>query len=62
MKEPMSKYWICDECATERGLVPFKTGNTVVPDQRCGHCKSEVLKTLTPIVDFRKTKPPGGEG
>ena len=48
-----SKYWICDQCALEKGLVCNKTGNSKIR-ARCGHCESKIEDMLTPVIDFRK--------
>lgn len=59
MSEPMSKYFICDDCAKAQGLMHWKSGNTHCLG-RCAYCMAEEEKMLTPIIDLRKTK--GGSG
>lgn len=48
-------YWICDNCAKSRGLIPPSWNVTCVLGT-CGHCKSGLKTTLTPIVDYKDPK------
>ena len=54
----MSTYWLCDDCATKRGLESFKTGNSVIIGL-CGNCDSREEQKLTPVVDLRKKREVG---
>lgn len=51
--EFMDKYWICEDCAAERGwkLVPWPV---TVSSGYCSHCESEEEKMMIPVVDFKK--------
>ena len=55
----VSKYWICNDCASARKLIHWKSGNTHRLG-RCGYCEDADEKTLTPIIDLKPT-PPGAE-
>lgn len=47
------RYWICRECAEKKKWIAPDFGVTVIQG-RCGYCKSEEVKMLTPIVDFKR--------
>lgn len=48
--ERMSKYWICNSCALERGWK--KTGNTITTGL-CGWCDDKEEGWLTPLRDLK---------
>ena len=50
-----SKYWICDVCALEQGLI-FPKWPVTCTTGICGHCEDSTRTTLTPIVDFEDPK------
>lgn len=56
-KDFVSVYWVCDDCAKSRGWVCTKNAITVISG-KCGHCKDNKTKTLTPVVDFQRGKTP----
>lgn len=50
-KMDFKHYWLCSDCATERGgSFPDNHVCTVLPDQECPYCHDK--KTLVPYVDF----------
>lgn len=47
-----SKYWICEDCAEKKKLIPPDRGVTIIVGL-CGHCDCPISTTLTPIIDYR---------
>lgn len=58
--ERIDPYWICSSCATKKGWVPFKTGNTMIMGL-CGYCGTGHEEMLTPVCDFKKPKDKKGD-
>lgn len=52
MSERQDKYWICDSCAEEKGLRPFKSAYTVISGL-CGWCEHPKEEMLTPLRDLQ---------
>lgn len=50
-----SKYWICDTCAKNRGLIGPSWAVTLIKGW-CGHCDSSNEQFLTPLPDFNDPK------
>lgn len=53
-KESPGKYWICEECATDKGGKCTKIGNTYIYGT-CSWCggRNQLDRTLTPVLDFK---------
>lgn len=50
-----AKYWICHDCAKEKGLIA-PTGAVTCILGRCGHCTRIDQTTLTPVCDYEDPK------
>lgn len=51
-----STYWICDECAAKKKMVP-PNGCVTAIKGLCGHCDCPIESLLIPVIDYDN---PGG--
>lgn len=53
--EYTSKYWICNDCAKNQGLVAPDWPITCIVGS-CGHCEKDETVNLTPVHDYSNPK------
>jgi len=54
-QKPMSKYFICEDCAKSKGLL-LRSSVFTASEGLCGWCKDGKLKMMTPVRDFYGAK------